>query len=135
MTANLNTNLGVTLQIVNNSANTTPVNVAVQGIVLGCTVTAYDAYFQVGTSATTYNLPGTSVYFIYVRNLGTNYVSITYAINSGSNQTVQISPVTGGFGGVFLLFQTAESAGVGNITSVSMTANSGVTPVEIAVGY
>jgi hypothetical protein len=133
MAANLNVVLNVTLQAVDNTANVTPVNSAASGITLGATVIAYDRYFQVGTTATTFNLPGTTAWFLYVRNLGTNVVTVTYTPTGGAAQSIDVCPVTNGQGGVFLYFNTVET-GKG-ITAVTLTAASATTPCEVAAGW
>jgi hypothetical protein len=133
MTANLNAVLGLTLQVVDNAATTTPINSQNQGITLGATVVAYDRYFQVGTSATVFNLPGATVWFLYVRNMGTNVVTLSYTPTGGTSQSVQLCPVTNGYGGVFLVFNTVETSN--GITAVSLIATGGTTPCEIAAGF
>jgi hypothetical protein len=133
MPANLNVVLGLTLQVVDNAATTTPVNSANQGITLGATVMFYDRYFQAATTATTIPLPGTTVWYLYVRNMGTNVVTLSFTPTGGAAQTVDLCPVTNGFGGVFMLFQTVET-GKG-IVAASLTASGGVTSCEVSAGF
>lgn len=135
MTANLNAVLGLTLQVVDNTANTTPINTSNQGITLPATVVSYDRYFQAQTTATTIPLPGasTAVWILYVRNMGNNIVTVNYTPTGGSSQSVQLSPVTNNFGGVLLIFNTVETSQ--GISAASITATAGVTPCEVLVGW
>ena len=131
--SNVNAVLGYSLVGVNNAQNQTPVNISIQGVTLGCTAFYYDQYFQVGTSVTTAQLPATTIWVAYARNLGSNVVTLTYTLSVGGTGTVPLSPVTNGFGGVWAIFETTES-GAG-ITAVTLQATGSITPVELAFGY
>ena len=90
-------------------------------------VFAYDTQFQVGTSATTFNLPATTVWIVYVKNLSaSSNITVTFTPTGGSSETLVLVP-----GGVFLYFQPAESAG--GITALSLTSSSGTVGAEVLV--
>jgi hypothetical protein len=132
--SNITSLLGLTLQLVNVSANSTPLNIGLQGITLPMTAYYYDNFFQAGITATVVPLPGTTVWAAYVRNLGANNVTVNYTPSGGASTSVVLTPITTGFGGVFLYYQTLETGG-GGITAMSITASTAITPCEVFVGY
>jgi hypothetical protein len=97
------------------------------------TVYYYNNFFQAGITATTVPLPGT-VWAAYVRNLGANNVTVNYTPAGGAATSVVLTPITSGFGGVFLYYQTLETGG-GGITAMTLTAATAITPCEVFVGY
>jgi hypothetical protein len=131
---NITSLLGLTLQLVNVSANSTPLNIGLQGITLPMTAYYYDNFFQVGITPTTVPMPGATIWAAYVRNLGTNNVGVTYTPIGGSSAGFVVTPITNGFGGVFLYYQTIESGG-GGITGVTLTATTAITPCEVFLGW
>ena len=130
---NLNSILGITLFGVNVAQNQTTVNISLQGITLPTTECDYSQYFQVLTGGSTVTLPSGKAYVVYVRNLGGNNITVTYTPTGGSAASCVLTPVTGGFGGVFMLYETAESAG--GITALSLTAVGSTTPAEVYVAW
>jgi hypothetical protein len=113
---------------VNVAQNQTTVNVSLQGITFASTQVFYDQYFQVLTTGSTIALPNGVAYVVYVRNLGANAITVGYTPNGGSASTAAIEPVNAGFGGVFMLFETAAAGG---ITALTLTAASATTPAEV----
>ena len=130
---NLNSILGITLFGVNVAQNQTTVNISLQGITLPTTECFYNQFFQVLTGSSTVTLPSGKAYVVYVRNLGGNNITVTYTPTGGSAASCVLTPVTGGFGGVFMLYETAESAG--GITALSLTAVGSTTPAEVYVAW
>lgn len=130
MTApNMNTILGLSLVSVNVAQNQTTDNISLQGITLPSTVSYYNQFFQVATVSTPVTLPAATTFVVFVRNLSANNITVTWTPVSGSSQSMVLVPVTAGFGGVFLYFQTAETAG--GLTALSLTAAGGTSSVEI----
>jgi hypothetical protein len=130
---NITSLLGLTLQLVNIAANNTPLNIGLQGITLPMTAYYYDNFFQAAITATPVPLPATTVFAAYVRNLGTNNIDVNVTPTGAAATTVVLSPITTGFGGVFLYYQTLETGG-GGITAISIAAATAVTPCEVFVG-
>lgn len=133
MPSNLNVVLGLNMQVVDNTATTTPVNSVNPGITLGATDQSYYRYLQVTTGGITLPLTNATVWVLYVRNMGTNVVTVAYTPTSGSPQSINLCPVTNGYGGVFLYFNTVETGN--GITAVTLTAAGGTTPVEALVAW
>jgi hypothetical protein len=132
MTANLNNVFGLTIQVVDNALNVTPVDISNQGITLAGTATEYIKYLQVPTTGVTLTLPATTIYELYAQNLGSNVVTMYYTPASSTATSIALSPVTSGYGGFFCYAQTTQSGG---ITAVSLTATSSTTPVVVLMGY
>ena len=130
---NINSILGITLVGVNVAQNQTTVNISLQGITLPTTECFYNQFFQVLTTGSAVTLPSGKAYVVYVRNLGGNNITIAYTPTGGSSASAVLTPVTGGFGGVFMLYETAESAG--GITALSLTAVGSTTPAEVYVAW
>jgi hypothetical protein len=125
---------GLTIQLVNIAANSTPLNIGLQGITLPMTAYYYDNFFQVGTTGNVVPLPGATVWCVYVRNLGNNNITVAYTPVGGGTSSCILTPITTGFGGFFWYYQTLETGG-GGITSVTLTAATAVTPCEVLTGW
>jgi hypothetical protein len=134
MPSNLTTTLGISLSVLDVSPNVVTQSLNLQGIQLGCTVSAYEQYFQVPVAGATFNFPAgmTTAFIVYVRNRGANNITVTFTPAGGAATAVVLTPLTNGFGGFFLLFETAESAG--GISALSLAAAVATTPAEVFVG-
>jgi hypothetical protein len=99
---------------------------------LAATTLFYDPFFQTINGTKTVNLPAATVWTVYVRNLsGSGNITVNFTPVGGSTQTlVLVAGATAGAGGIFLYFQTAETAG--GITALSITA-AAILPVCILV--
>lgn len=127
--ANINVTTGITIQAVDITANVTPFTRQLTGILLPATVWSAADFFQApNSSPATITLPATTVFFVYVRNLGSNNITINYTPTGGGSTSIVLPPVTSNFGGVFLYGCTAETAG--GITALSLQAASAATPCE-----
>jgi len=92
---------------------------------LSATVCFYDPFFQVNAAPTTVNLPASTVWVVYVKNLDTtNNITVSFTPAGGSPETCLLLP-----GGVFIYFQTAETSG--GITALSLTSSAGVISAEV----
>ena len=126
--ANVNMVVGVTIQQVDITPNTTPVNYTISGISLPCTTTFSDLWFQAGTTPTVVALPAATVWSVYVRNRhASNTLTVTFTPTGGSAQTCVLVP-----GGVFLYHQPSE--GAGGITALSLTGSGANTGAELYIG-
>ena len=130
---NINSILGLSLVSVNVGQNQTTANISLQGITLPTTECFYNQFFQALTTGSAVTLPSGKAFAVYVRNLGANNVTVTYTPTGGASQSCVITPVTGGFGGVFMLFETAETAG--GITALTLTAAVATTPCEVFLAW
>jgi hypothetical protein len=130
---NLNAILGLQLVTVNVAQNQTTVNVALQGITLPCTESFYNQFYQVLTTGSALTLPSGKSFSFYCRNQGANPITVAFTPTSGTPGTCVITPVTSGFGGVFMLFETAETSG--GLTAVTLTAATATTPVELFMAW
>jgi hypothetical protein len=130
---NLNAILGLQLVTVNVAQNQTTVNVALQGITLPSTESFYNQFYQVLVAGSTLTLPSGKSFSFYCRNQGTNPITVAFTPTAGTPGTCVLTPVTGGFGGVFMLFETAETSG--GLTSVTLTATTATTPAEVFMSW
>jgi len=82
----------------------------------------YDPFFQTINGTKTVNLPGATVWCVYVRNLSnTGPITVNYTPQGGaSTSIVLIQGATAGNGGLFIYHQPAETSG--GITALSLTA-------------
>jgi hypothetical protein len=129
--SNVNITTGITIQAVDITANVTPFNRLLTGILLPVTVWSASDFFQVATAGSTIALPASTIYYVYARNLGNNNITLTYTPTGGSSTSIGLSPVTSNFGGIFFYAQTAESNG--GITALSAMAATAATPIEYFV--
>jgi len=130
---NLNSILGISLVAVNVAQNQTTANISLQGITLPSTECFYNQFMQVLTTGSAVTLPSGKAFAVYVRNQGANNITVTYTPTGGSSASAVLTPVTGGFGGVFMLFETAEAAG--GITALTLTAAVATTPAEVFLAW
>lgn len=133
---NINITSAITIQATDIVSGVTPVNIALNGILLPITVQSNSDFFQVQTGATVIPLPAAIVYYAFIRNLGANPVTLTVTYNPTSVGSCVLSPVTNGFGGIFLYAQTAENPTGPNsngITGITAQTISVVTPVQYFV--
>lgn len=89
---------------------------------LAATSEFYDPFFQTINGTRVVSLPAATVYVVYVRNLdNAANITVNYTPLGGASTSLVLVPgATAGNGGIFLYFQTAESAG--GITALSITA-------------
>jgi len=132
MTVNVNSILGINLVDVNIAQAQTIVNVSLQGVTLGCTGATFTNYLSIPTSITPVVIPNGTAFVVYARNLGSNVIQTSYTITGGNTGTIPLSPVTNGFGGLFVFFSTVET-GQG-ITALNFAATGGATPIELYLG-
>jgi hypothetical protein len=125
---NVNIVAAVSLQAVDITAAVTVVNRIVQGIQLAGTGYLYEDFLQVPVAGITISLPNTTVWSVYVRNLGVNNVTVNFTPAGGASEFIVVLP-----SGFFWYHQIAETAG--GITALSLTAAVGTTPVEVFAGY
>ena len=130
--SNVAINLNYAIQAVDVTAAVTVFNRTISGFQLSATVWSASDFFQVNTTSTTISLPATTIFFVYVRNLGANNVTLAYTPAGGSSTSLVLLPVGSNVGGVFLYGLSAETAG--GITALSATATTAVTPIEYFVG-
>ena len=130
--SNVNVVTGLTIQAVDITANVTPYNRALQGILLPVTVWASADFLQVLTTGTVITLPAATVWYVYVRNLSANDITLTYTPAGGAATSVVLLPITSSFGGIFLYANTTETGG-GGITALSLTAASATSSAEYFV--
>jgi hypothetical protein len=97
---------------------------------LGATVANYDPYFQAAIAGSSVPFPGgiTTVWVAYVRNLSST-ANVNVGITTPASGTVSTSVLLPG--GVFLIFNPAESAG--GVNSLLLTGVGGVVPCEVLV--
>lgn len=135
MTANINSISGLSLQLVDNTANVVPLNINLSGVLLPTTNYIYNNFLQVPTTGILLQMPASSsgsAYEAYFRNLGSNNVTVTFTPTAGSPTSIVLVPVTNGFGGIFYLKETQETAG--GIYAITLTAATSVTPCETYLG-
>jgi hypothetical protein len=110
--------------------NSTPVATSAGNPSAGATTIQYDGYSQIPTSPTVIQLPATTVYVVWIRNLGgTNSLNVTLTPAGGSAWS---SPAVVLPGGVFIYWLPYTTApGSGGFTTVSLQAVGGSTPAEI----
>jgi hypothetical protein len=129
--ANVNVNLSYAIQGQDITANVAVYNRALSNFQLAATAWLAADYLQVPTGGVTVTLPAATVYFVYVRNLGANNITVTYTPAGGASTSLVLLPVGPNSGGIFLLALSAETGG--GITALSFTAATATTPVEYLV--
>jgi hypothetical protein len=129
--ANVQANLNVGIQAVDTVSAVTVFSRNVIGFQLAAISWQAADWFQVPTSGANIILPALVVFFVYVRNLGTNSVALSYVPNGGTVTSVILLPVGTNVGGIFLYALSAESGG--GITAISATATTAATPIEYFV--
>ena len=132
MAANINLVTGISIQAVDITANVTPFNRALQGILLPVTAWQSADFLQVPTGGVVIQLPAPTVWYVYVRNLSANNITVTFTPVGGAATSVVLLPVTSNFGGIFLYLNTTETGG-GGITALSLTAATATSSVEYLV--
>lgn len=97
---------------------------------LQATEVFYDGFFQTINGTVTVNLPGATVWFLYIRNLSAaGPITITFTPQGGSPETLVLNPgAAGNDGGIFLYAQPNEANG--GISALTITA-AAVLPVCI----
>jgi hypothetical protein len=129
MPANVNIVAAVSLQAVDATAAVTVVNRIVNGIQLAGTGYFYNDWMQVTVGGVGVGLPNIPVWSVYIRNLGSNNINLTFQPVGGSTT----SPIVILPNGFFWYHQTAESAG--GISAITLTAIGSTTPAEVFVGF
>ena len=130
--ANTNINLSYNIAATDIAANVNVFTRNISGFQLAATLWAASDFFQVPTSPTSISLPATTIYFVYVRNLGANNVTLSYTPTGGSSTSLVLLPTGSNIGGIFLYGLSAETAG--GITAMSLQASTATTPVEYFLG-
>src|SRR6266850_637778 len=89
---------------------------------LNATNSFYDPFFQTINGTKTVNLPGATVWCVYVRNLSnTSPITVNFTpTGQPACSIVLIAGATAGNGGVFVYHQPAETSG--GITALTITA-------------
>lgn len=107
------TTLSPSPQIVQRSLN---------NLTLNATNAFYDPFFQTINGTKVVNLPGATVWMVYVRNLSnTAPMTVVFTPTGGAAETlVLVQGATAGNGGVFIYHNPAETSG--GITALSITA-------------
>ena len=131
MPSNVQTNLQMTINAVDTTAAASVFTRIISGFQLGATSWQAADWLQVPTAGVTLALPAAIVYFVYIRNLGTNNVIVSFTPMSEPSTSIALLPVGSNVGGVFLYALSAESGG--GITSITLTAQVATTPTEYFV--
>lgn len=131
MSANVNINYSFTIQAVDSVANVAVYNRAISNFLLTAAAWTSSDFLQVPTAGVAITLPSSPVYFVYVRNLGTNNITLSYTPTGGSSTSLILAANGSGIGGIFLYGLSVESAG--GITALSLEATTAVTPAEYFV--
>jgi len=99
---------------------------------LAATNSFYDPFFQTINGTKTVNLPGATVWCVYVRNLSnSNPITVNFTPSGGASETlVLVQGATAGNGGVFIYHQPAETSG--GITALSLTATAALPACVLA---
>ncbi len=128
--ANINVNLSYTIQGQDIVANVAVFQRALQNFQLVATAwqAADFAQCPVGGLSVPITAIGGTAFFVYVRNLGANNITVAYTPTGGSSTNLVLLPVGSGSGGIFLYALSAETAG--GITAMTLTATTATTPAE-----
>ena len=140
MSANLNVILsGATVQVVNTLDSSTRVNASAGNPTLGATVATYYDFMPIASGGgTVITLPNTTVYVVYVRNLGgqnsspSGNISVEFQVTGGSLVAAPNCPIVQP-GGVFAYWETQETAG--GVIALTLIASVNLTPVELLLAY
>jgi len=128
--ANLSVLLSATLSAtdVTLSPSVTIVTRNLNNPTLSGTVVYYDPFIQVPNAGIVVNLPATTCWVGYVKNLSsaTNMTVAWTAVGAAGSSSMLLVP-----GGVFLYFQPSE--GAGGFTAMSLTAAAGTIPAEVFI--
>jgi hypothetical protein len=128
--SNINVNMSYAIQGQDITANVVVFSRALQNFQLVCTAWQASDWAQVPVGGLTIPITaiGGTSFFTYVRNLGSNNITVTYTPTGGSATSLILLPQTANAGGIFLYAMTAETAG--GITALSLTATTATTPAE-----
>lgn len=128
--SNVNVNLSYAIQGQDIIANVVVFSRALQNFQLVGTAWQASDWAQVPTGGLTVPISaiGGTAYFTYVRNLGSNNITLSYTPTGGSSTSVVLLPQGANSGGIFLYAMTAETSG--GITALSLTAATATTPAE-----
>lgn len=132
--ANVNIIFGGSIQVttaVVGLPSSTLVNTTTGSITLSDVAAFYDPYFQVLTTGSAVPLPGATAYSVYIKNLGTNNVTVAWTPAGGVSATIGVL-----IPGAALLFWTPGTGtpAAGGISALTLTAATATTPVEVLVG-
>lgn len=135
MASNLNVILsGATLQVVNTTDSSIPVNSSLASPTLPASQQEYLRFFPVPAGATVLNLPAATIWVFALRNLGgingtpAGNITVQYQVTGGALNTAANSPVVTP-NGVFIFWQPVETAN--GIIAVTLSASIASTPAEI----
>jgi hypothetical protein len=133
MASNINVNMSYAIQGQDVTANVVVYNRALSNFQLAATAWQGSDFAQVPVGGLTVNLAAIAgtAFFVYVRNLGANNITVTYTPTGGASTSIVLLPAGSNSGGIFIYALTAETAG--GITALSFTAATATTPVEYFV--
>src|ERR1700684_2922198 len=130
--SNVAVNLNYGIQAVDTVASVSVFNRAISGFQLQATSWQAADWLQVPVfPGIVLALPAIPVFFVYIRNLGTNNIVLNFTPSGFSTATIILLPVGSNVGGIFLYGLSAETAG--GITNLGMSAAISTTPVEYFV--
>jgi hypothetical protein len=130
MAGNVNINLSYTIQGQDITANVAVFQRALQNFQLAATAWQASDFAQVplGGLAIPITAIGGTAYFVYVRNLGANNITVSYTPTAAPATTLVLLPVGTNSGGIFLYALSAETGG--GIIAMTLTASTATTPAE-----
>jgi hypothetical protein len=128
--SNINVNLSYTIQGQDIVANVAVFARALQNFQLVGTAWQAADWAQCPTGGLTVPITaiGGTAFFVYVRNLGSNVITLAYTPTGGSSTSIVLLPAGSNSGGIFMYALTAETSG--GITAMTLTATTATTPAE-----
>lgn len=130
--ANTQVNFQATITGVDTTSAQSVFTRIISGFQLAATSWQASDWLQVPTTGISVTLPAATVYFVFVRNLGANNISVSFSpVGGGTPTSIVLLPVGSNVGGIFVYALSAESGG--GITALEFAAASATTPVEYFV--